>query len=239
MRTSWQDGFPAVVIHQPRDLVFNHWCYKLAKRHCDERRALLLCEKLHNEEALGRLYDMTFGVEPTPIVVAPARPLGLTNNALGRTFAFYVAQELGFDINLDIHQTNAVRRDSIRSPFFRMSQSPTFAGKVSQGANYVLADDVFTLGGTLASLRGFIEGHGGRVAGMTALAEKDGADVHISLASDTLDALRAADNGAVADLVQQRTGFPLECLTEPEGRYLLEQSTAHAVRAGFDRARHN
>jgi hypothetical protein len=216
--------------------VFGHWCYNLAKNYGDEKRALLLCDKLHDEEALGRIYDATFGIEPLPIVVAPARPLGATNNALGRTFARYVAQELGFDVENSIHQTNAVKRDSIRSPFFRLSQSPTFGGSVVVGANYVLADDVFTLGGTLACLRGYIENSGGRVVGMTALAEREGKDVQISLANDTLDRLSTAHHGALAALLQQRAGFALDCLTEPEGRYLLEQPTLDGIRTGFDRA---
>jgi hypothetical protein len=191
---------------------------------------------MHNEDALGRIYDLTFNVNPAPIVVAPARPLGATNNTLGRTFAFYVAQELGFDVNTYIHQTNAVRRDRITSPFTRMMQSPTFDGDVTAGATYLLADDVFTLGGTLACLRGFIEERGGLVAGMTALAEKDGGDVDISLASSTLDALRTAHNGGIADLVPERTGYALDCLTEAEGRYLLQQPSLDSIRGGFDRA---
>ncbi|MBW6528531.1 phosphoribosyltransferase [Sphingomonas sp. RHCKR7] len=236
MRLPWNGGCPPVIIHRARDEVFGHWCYKLAKHHGDEKRALLLCEKLHREEALERIYDQTFGTDPRPFVVAPARPLGGTNNALGRTFARYVAQELGLGVSNAIFQTNAVRRDSIRSPFFRLSQSPTFDGEVAAGANYLLVDDVFTLGGTLACLRGFIESAGGRVVGMTALAEKGGRDVQVSLAKGTLDALNGAHDGALAALIQQRAGFALDCLTEPEGRYLLEQPSLDDIRAGFDRA---
>lgn len=202
----------------------------------DEKRALLLCEKLHDDDALGRLYDLTFDIDPPPLVVAPARPLGGTRNALGRTFARYVAQELGFEITNDLHQNNAVKRDRIISPFFRLSQSPTFDGSVIEGANYLLADDIFTLGGTLASLRGFIEGRGGTVVGMTALGEKEGDDVKISHAKETLDELSAAHHGALTTLIPQRAGFALECLTEPEGRYLLKQPSSDSIRAGFDRA---
>ena len=213
-----------------------HWCFHLAKYHLDEKRALMLCEKLQSDDALGRLYDLTFNIDPAPVVVAPARPLGDTKNAVGRTFARYVAQELGFEINNKIFQDNAVRRDKIISPFVRLAHSPTFDGIVVEGANYLLADDIFTLGGTLASLRGFIEGKGGFVIGMTALGEKEGHDVKISLAKSTLEALYEANNGKLAALVPERTGFPLECLTEPEGRYLLQQSSAYAIRTGFDRA---
>ena len=236
VRTPWSGGFPPVIVHHPRSSVMGHWCFNLAKYHLDAKRALSLCDGLHNEEALGRLYELTFAMDPVPIVVAPAHTLGSTQNALGRTFARYVAQELGFEITNEIFQSNAVKRDKIKSPFTRLSHSPTFDGTVIAEANYLLADDIFTLGGTLASLRGFIEGKGGKVVGMTVLGEKEGLDVKIALANSTLAALSAVGNGALATLIPQRTGFALDCLTEPEGRYLLEQSSVNGIRDGFDRA---
>ena len=133
MRIPWNNGHPPVIVHNRREQVMKHWCYSLSKSHLDEKRALLPCEQLHQEDALGRIYDLTFEIEPAPLVVAPARPLGATQNALGRTFARKVAQELGFEMTNEIYQNNAVRRNSIRSPFFRMSQSPTFDGTVVAG----------------------------------------------------------------------------------------------------------
>lgn len=119
-----------------------------------------------------------------------------------------------------------MKRDRIISLFFRLSQSPTFDGFVIKGANYLPADDMFTLGGTLESLRGVIEGRGGTVVGRTAPGEKEGDDVKISLAKDTLDERDAAHHGPFATPVTQRADFALECLTQPEGRNLLEQSSA-------------
>lgn len=236
MRTPWKVGFPPVVVHQEREAVTSRWNYPLAKKHGDAKQALQLCDAFHNEDALGRLHDLTLDIDPAPIVLAPARAPGAAGNALGRTFARYVAKELGLEVANGIFQTNAVKRDQIKSPFFRMLQSPTFDGPVVEGASYLLADDVLTLGGTLASLRGFIESRGGIVVGMTALGEMEGRDAEIALGQNTLDMLRKANDGTLAAYVSGRTGFSLECLTEREGRYLLERPSVDDIRDGFDRA---
>lgn len=237
MRVPWPEDHPQVLVHRCRDDLFGHWGYNLAKQHRDVHRAIKICEDLHSYDVLAKLYDDTADLSARPIVVAPARPIGDTNNALGRTFARFVAQELACDLCNGIVQTNAVKRDFIKDPYFRMAQSPTFAGDVIEGRSYILVDDVFTMGGTLAALRGFIIRNGGSVVGMTTLAEKEGGHVAISLAKDTGSALEGTHDGALASLVPQWTGFGLDCLTEPEGRFLLKQSSADSVGAGFRRAR--
>jgi hypothetical protein len=94
------------------------------------------------------------------------------------------------------------------------------------------------MGGTLASLRGFIEGKGGRVIGMTTLASFGGACVPIALAESTLSGLNAALDGQLPELCRVEVGHDVSCLTEPEGNFLLGRCTSYdQFRAGIDGAR--
>ncbi|NJR80071.1 phosphoribosyltransferase [Sphingomonas sp. 36D10-4-7] len=225
------------MVHCRRKALFDDWRYEQAKRHADARRAVELCEDLCSEKVIGELYDLGCDTDPPAIVVAPAMPVGETRNALGRGFAAWLARETSLGVETRIVQTNAVKRDLITNPYQRLAHSPTFEGPVQQGGSYILADDVFTMGGTLAALRGFIESRGGNVVAITTIAEKEGLHVPISLDPETKTALYAVHGGVLASLVPQRIGFGLDCLTQPEGRFLLREPSADAIRAGLDRAR--
>lgn len=217
--------------------MMSHRSYELAKRQRDVRASMRICDDLADEKLMNHLWDTIVDAKVTPIVVAPAMPLGGTNNALGRGFAGWLALQLQCSADATIHQTNTAKRDMFKSPYYRMAQSPTFDGTVIEGAHYILADDLYTLGGTLACLRGFILRRGGRVLCMTTIAERGGKNVQISLAEDTASALSDRYGDTLASLLQEQSGFTADCLTEAEGRYLLGEPSLDQIRAGFSRAR--
>lgn len=110
-------------------------------------------------------------------------------------------------------------------------------GQVEAGRPYILADDVCAMGGTLASLRGYIETNGGKVLGMTVLASGSGENVQISLVGDTFTRLTTHWNGELATAYHQEIGHGLEFVTEPEGQFLLRCPSYDGFRAGIDGAR--
>lgn len=93
------------------------------------------------------------------------------------------------------------------------------------------------MGGTMASLRGFIESKGGNVICMTALASEDGTHAQISLDTDTLRALSMSFQGRLAEEVKGEIGYEIQCLTYQEGKFLLRCKTYDAFRAGINGAR--
>lgn len=46
---------------------------------------------------------------------------------------------------------------------------PAFSGEVVQGQEYLIVDDNLTMGGTIASLRGYVENRGGKAIGASVI----------------------------------------------------------------------
>lgn len=182
VRLPWNNYDKPVIVHCTRERLQGHGCYWLAKKQRDAKAAVQVCEDLVGEELFYDLFDQIHDIHPRPIVVAPAMPPDETTNALGRTFSAWLARELECRTVGGIHQTNSVKRDFITDPYYRITHSPSFEGDIEAGSAYILADDLYTMGGTLACLRGFIEQRGGSVIGMTTIGEKEGGHVRISLA---------------------------------------------------------
>jgi hypothetical protein len=239
MRVTWPAGFPKVLVNAPWESEsFNlpdHPGYWPAKRKRDAKAAVSLCEDLVTEENLEILYDLTYGLEP--IVAAPALTLHETQNALARAFAGWLSAKMNWQLDRNLYQAKTINRDFNTNGWFRIVNEPDFYGQVEAGRPYILADDVCAMGGTLASLRGYIETNGGKVLGMTVLASGSGKNVQISLVGDTFARLTTAWAGKLVAAYPTEIGHELESITEPEGQFLLRCPSYDRFRAGIDGAR--
>ena len=93
----------------------------------------------------------------------------------------------------------------------------------------MLVDDFLGMGGTLASLRGHIESHGGVVVAAVALTGKP----HSAKRAPTSDRLRELRNRQGPDLEtwwQGRFGHAFDALTESEARYLARTADVDTIR---------
>lgn len=237
MRLEWPANFPDLRTHGAYEALKGHHNYKPAKKAADVDAAVTVCETFTDGDGLQHMYDRCLG-NPPPIVVAPAVALGETNNALARTYASWLAEQLGLQLETEILQVNtAVKRDLITTPYNRLVRDPIFEGPVIPGRRYALADDVCTLGGTLASLAGFIRGQGGEIIYLTSLATSDGNPRRISLAPETRNAIYGKYDGRLAELIEKDLGYEACCLTEAEAQYLLARPSFDAIRKGLSKAR--
>jgi hypothetical protein len=239
MRVPWNGELPPILVNAPWDCegkgLADHPAYWPAKRKRDAKAAVELCEAIVLEEHLETLYDLTFGLEP--LVVAPTPTLHETQNALARAFAGWLSVKMNWRLERNIYQAKTISRDFNTNGWFRIVNEPEFYGQVEVGRPYIIADDVCAMGGTLASLRGYIETNGGKVLGMTVLASGDGGNVQISLVGNTFAGLTSKWEGRLFAEYPREIGHALECVTEPEGRFLLRCPSYDAFRAGIDGAR--
>ncbi|WP_126257396.1 phosphoribosyltransferase [Bradyrhizobium sp. LVM 105] len=215
--------------------IADHPAYWPAKKKRDVRAAIALCDELVTEENLEYLYDLGYGTDP--IVAVPAVTIHETQNALARTYGQWLATKMNWSLDSKIYQTKTINRDFNTDGWFRIVNEPAYYGKVEPGRPYIIADDVCAMGGTLASLRGYIETNGGKVLGMTVLASGSGKNVQISLVGDTFARLTTAWNGELIGAYPQEIGHELESVTEPEGQFLLRCPSYDGFRAGIDGAR--
>jgi hypothetical protein len=245
MRMPWPAHFPYVLAHSAWEsyggapALPDHPRYWPAKKRGDASAALSVCRDIGREDVLEHLYDECLDTDDgkPPIVAAPALAPDEAKNYLARTFAHWLAHEMRWDVDGGIFQAQSVSRDFTTDGWFRLVYQPKFYGAVQAGRRYVLADDVCTMGGTLASLRGFIESKGGWVIAMTVLATRDGNHAPISLAPSTLQGLTGVHGGGLEGVCHAEMGYGLDCLTEQEGRFLLRCPTLDGVRAGINGTR--
>jgi len=200
-----------------------------------DKRDLDAADQIVREFVNMDYLDDIFGLcyEKEPLIVAPVSDPDASKNALAATFAGFLATELEFELESEILQAGSTGRDATRDNWYRLTHEASFSGSVKTGRNYIIADDVFTLGGTLASLRGFILNQGANVICMTSLAGTPMGKNRISLAGGTLLRLNKALNGELPKLVRQELGYEVDCLTEREAQYLLGCETEEEFRAGI------
>jgi hypothetical protein len=220
-RVPWPPGFPPVHAHARWEvegyvgaILPDHPQYWPAKKRRIAQAALKVCEDVIREAVLESLFDLCFQEpgEPPPIVVAPAAAPYESQNALATAYGAWLANEMGWQFDRAILNAKTVSRDFSTDGWFRLVCQPAFYGTVQSGRRYVIADDVCTTGGTIASLRGFIEVNGGRVVAATALASKFGEPVPISLEPSTRSSLTFAFAGGLdaicqEELVARHRGF--------------------------------
>lgn len=244
MRAPWPNGFPPVMIHGPWQGdgfagLADDTEYFPAKKKRDINAAARVCARFIREDVCEQIFDTCVdNSERPPLVIAPAMNILESQNVLAIGYAQRLACEMGWEVAKHVFQGVSVKRDFVTDNWFRIAHQPEFYGDVEHGRRYVIADDVCTMGGTIASLRGFIESKGGNVICATTLAGRAGGIMEIAISSQTLYGLQTRDDGRFAEVVMQELGYGLECLTEPEGRFLLRCASPERFREGVHGARY-
>jgi hypothetical protein len=142
-------------------------------------------------------------------------------NALPLQYAHHLAALLGAEVEMNIVQKARVGRTKL-SKFLRFLCQPGFEGAVDPGAVYVLVDDVFTMGGTLAALRSHIVRNEGTVACTTTLAHVTGRSQTLALQRQTWDELVKEFGAELDGFWTTEIGHGAQCLTEAEGQSLVQ-----------------
>ena len=219
-----------------------------------------IMETYLREESLKGIASNLCG--QTTYVVSPVKPSYPRGNVLARAFAEAVANELGLRMASGIYQTPRMKRDKKTDFFVRLSHPTEFFSDPSKkiediiipGADYIIADDVLTYGGTLAGLRAFIECHGGRVICMTALAGMPAAwrarclkglskqqianyagtivgsppgEFPIAVAEAVRSQLELYKGGVFQGFFEKELGYGINCFTQREAVGILRQLTSN------------
>jgi hypothetical protein len=224
-RSPWPAGFPDVVLHTTVRSRNDHADYEQAKAG-DRRAAVRLVSALVDQQTMDRLHRFLVDRDPILLPVHAIETRGI--NFIPEAYAAVLSEASGCTLMTEIVQTNVVRHTRA-SGFHRLAFQPTFGGEVIAGRQYVLVDDHFGLGGTLANLKGHVESNGGTVIATTTLTSSRNNCV-LALHRKTLQDLRRKHGDALEQFWQQSFGHGLDNLTEPEAAYLLRAGTVDAIR---------
>ncbi len=216
----------------------DHELYEAAKRQGDTRAALALVNDFMDWDRLDLIVDFVRdNSRPLPYFIAPSVADTEGVNAIPASYSALLARELGFRRCDTMYQVQSVKRD-LRPGWFRFAHKTILMGEIIPGADYIIADDVCTLGGTIAETRSFIEQLGGNVIGATAIASPTGENVQLALTAKTAYELRTKFGDPLREFWKGEFGYDTDCLTEPEAAYLVRNGeSVERIRDAIHRQR--
>ena len=243
---SWDADFPPVMhfvdlenaCAKPWKFLEAHPDYDAAKNREDRVAALrLVHDFLKTPENQAQL--MALKQKYSGAVIVPIRAIEAGGeNKIPVALAEYIGMNTGLEVNDSIVQTNRVHRTGT-DEWYRFAFRPSFDGIVKIGRNYILADDVFSLGGSFNELRRFIESNSGKVVHTVSLATgRSGPE--IALNPKTLKNLvdrYGADK--LESFLKEINLYDGNCkaLTEPEARALRRAPSLDEARDRIFEAR--
>jgi hypothetical protein len=232
LRTAWKAEFPEVIVHTTVGRRDGHPDYVAAKSGQREAAVRIACDLL-SDDAMARIRARLSDQRPTIVPVRAIETTGI--NLIPDAMSHELGRLLGLQVTTAIVQTNTVGHTRATG-FHRLAFQPTFDGDVEPHGAYLLVDDHVGLGGTLANLRGHIEGLGGRVLMATTLSASRNSEV-LALRARTLQALREKHGEPLNTYWRDDFGFGVDLLTEAEAGYLRRTPSLDAIRAGVAKAR--
>lgn len=226
LRTPWQKDFPDVVLHARLGEATAHRDYEAAKGG-DKDAAYRLVSDVLTKDAVDKIRNIIGNREVLLAAVHAEEASG--RNKIPQAMADILGKVLHQEVDDNIVQTKRVGRTG-QDGFGRLANQPEFSGNVRSDLPYFIVDDTLTQGGTLAGLKGYIESHGGRVIGASALTGKQ-YSARMALSPQTLSQLREHFGGTgLENWWKQQYGHGFDGLTGSEANYLLRAGDADKIR---------
>ena len=230
-RAPWGD-FPSVIRNGDLGTLQQEPEYQAAKNG-DSAAALALVNRLLTNETVSQIKAIIGDRRPLLVPVLAVENAG--NNKIPLAMAEVLAERLGLETEVGILQREKIGRTNSGADH-RLAFNPTFTGTVKPGQEYLILDDTLTMGGTIASLRGFIENRGGKVIAASVMTAHPGA-VDISVNPGILQAIEQKHGSAMDDFWKESFGYGIECLTRGEAGHLRKAPSVDAIRTRISAAR--
>lgn len=230
-RAPWND-FPPVIRNGDLKELEKEPEYQAAKSG-DRAAALALVDRLVRPETVDSIRNLV-GDRPAKIVPVLARE-SAGNNKIPLATAEVLGDRLGLEVEYNIVQSEKVGRTG-KGADHRLALNPVFDGEVERGQPYIVVDDTLSMGGTVASLRGYIENRGGQVLGATVMTAHPGA-VDLAIKPKMLADIERKHGQAMNDYWKGEFGYGIEQLTQGEAGHLRKAPTVDAIRDRITAAR--
>ncbi|WP_282175286.1 phosphoribosyltransferase [Vibrio diabolicus] len=230
-RSPWGD-FPKVIRNGDLGALKNEPEYQAAKSG-DTFAALDLVERLITDDTVKSLKECIGGSKPRILPVLAVEAAG--DNKIPLAIAEVLADRLGLDVELNIVQCDKVGRTGTGSDH-RLAFNPSFDGNVKKGEKYLIVDDTLAMGGTLASLRGYVENRGGKVIAASVMTAHEGA-LNLPVKPGMLAAINDKHGPAMNQFWKDTFGYGIDKLTQGEAGHLKSAKTVEQIRDRITKAR--
>jgi hypothetical protein len=171
-----------------------------------------------------------------PVLLPVLAEESFGNNRIPLAFAENLSEQLGWDTETLVFQVTRSYRTGSGADH-RLVIQPEFDGAINRDAGYILVDDTLTMGGTLASLRGYIQSHEGTVLGAAVGVAHEGA-LHLPIRGSMLQSIFSKHGQqATQAFAKEQWGYGIECLTQAEAGHIRKAISLDTLRDRFAQAR--
>ena len=192
--------------------------YERAKKHRGRAEAEIVLSRVMSPKVISELKKLIKDPKNTKLALISSGEY--SNNVIPTIFATELSTQLGIPIAEFQKSVEYKRGDKDR--IGRLLAPSMVKGKVEEGVNYIMVDDVLTAGGTLASLKGTIENNGGKAIGLTVIGMGMGKKRSLDITPKTTKALEDNFGTDIHDYIEKETGYKISQLTEHEAQGLIE-----------------
>ena len=230
-RAPWND-FPPLIRNGTLEELKDSENYQAAKAG-DSKAALSLVQSLLNEQTIAEIQEMAGGREPVIVAVRAEESAG--RNKIPFMMARALSSQTGWQVDTKLFQANFAGRTGTDA-VYRLANPPIFRGDVQAGRDYLIVDDNSTMGGTIASLRGYIENRGGHVIGAAVMSARE-TGLDIVPTQKQLDDIQRKHGDAPNDYWTNTFGYGIDHLTRGEAGTIRTSPSFDRLRSGIDAAR--
>ena len=231
-RAPWGD-FPPVIRNGDLHASKKEPEYQAAKAG-NTPAAFNLVERLLTDDTVEKIRRRIRDSKPLVLPVLAVETSG--NNKIPLAMAKVLAQRLNLKVESHIVQSERVGRTGTDANH-RLAFNPSFEGEVKTDQAYLIIDDTLLMGGTIASLRGYIENRGGRVVGVSVMDAQEGA-VNIAVKPKMLAAIENKHGPSMNQFWQENFGYGIDQLTQSEAGHLRRAASVDEIRDRLVKARH-
>jgi adenine/guanine phosphoribosyltransferase-like PRPP-binding protein len=231
-RAPWGD-FPSIIRNGDLKELEHQPEYALAKGGNPDA-AKKMVERLVRDDMLEQISETIGNERPRIVPVLAVEAAGY--NMIPLAMAYTVGKKMGLDVDTSIYQAERVARTGTGADH-RLAFNPSFDGQVQQGGKYLVFDDTLTMGGTVASLRGFLENRGGHVMAAAVMTAHSGA-LNIAVKPGMLESINQKHGTAMDDFWKETFGYGIDQLTQGEAGHLRKSPSVDAIRTRIFEARH-
>lgn len=226
-RAPWGNDFPAIVRNDDLGTLKEHPTYEAAKQG-DARAGLSLARDLLTSETVEAVRELA-STGPPPRLMPVIAEEANGRNSIPLMVAETLAYRLGWEVEHEVVQAHKVSRTG-KGADYRLAHHPGFAGEVDPAQRYLLIDDTLSMGGTLATLRGYIENREATVMGGMVMTAHPGA-VNLPVKAKMLAAIEAKHGAAMNALCEDYLGHGLSRLTQGEAGHFKAAASVAAMEA--------
>jgi len=206
-----------------------------AAKNGDSIAALDIVERLLTHETIEHIKHLIGQEKPLLLPVQVFEENGY--NKIPAAIAVVLGEHLNLKVDNSIVQQEKLFRTGSNA-FHRLAFNPTFNGGVAAGQKYFIVDDNLTMGGTIASLQGYIENRGGKVMGASVMVARHGA-VNMVVRPGILTAIKQKHGEAINDFWKETFGYGIEKLTQAEAKIISKSASIDSSRDQIISARND